>query len=198
MALINKVAPWIEHYRKLQELFRLDPEVRVFMDEEKYKVSILVEDPVKAASLTDILLPEVEFGNITLTVNVIPGNCAVQKAERLAGRKSYVSCNRTGLAYPTRFGDSESSNLIKYRNAFIRNSVVTNVTTALDISGDTMTFVIFAPEVAQYYDDDIRSLFGICTKTLEQIAKEVCCEKDGVFFCSDKRFDDVYRRRDVF
>lgn len=188
MALINKVAPWIEHYRKLQELFRLDPEVRVFMDEEKYKVSILVEDPVKAAALTDILLPEVEFGNITLTVNVIPGNCAVEKAERLAGRKGY-----NGVAYRTRFGDSESSNLIKYQNAFKRNRAVTAIATALDISGDTMTFVIFAPEVAQYYDDNIRSLYGICTKTLEQIAKEVCCEKDGVFFCSDKRYEGGYR-----
>ena len=74
--MLNISSPWILHYRKLQAMFREDPQVRVELDEDKYEVKLYVSDADKAEALTKILKNSISFGNITLKVTVIPPNYA--------------------------------------------------------------------------------------------------------------------------
>ena len=74
--MLNISSPWVLHYRKLQAMFKEDPQVRVELDEDKYEVKLYVSDADKAEALTKLLKNSIEFGNITLKVTVIPPNYA--------------------------------------------------------------------------------------------------------------------------
>lgn len=74
MAKINLSSPWLTYYHKLQALFNRDPEVTVVLDEDKYEIKLFVDNAAKADALTQLLPEEVVFGNVTLTVTVVPSN----------------------------------------------------------------------------------------------------------------------------
>jgi hypothetical protein len=44
-------APWYIHYRKLQAMFREDPQVTVKFDQDNYEVKLYVDDADKADAL---------------------------------------------------------------------------------------------------------------------------------------------------
>jgi hypothetical protein len=75
-SMLNVSSPWVIHYRKLQAMFKEDPQVKVELDEDKYEVKLYVSDADKAEALTKILKNSIDFGNITLKVTVIPPNYA--------------------------------------------------------------------------------------------------------------------------
>lgn len=63
-----------------------------------------------------------------------------------------------------------------------------NVANIQDVTGpisNPMTFIEFRKEIIQYYNDNIGDLHGNRTTVLEEIAREVFKNKDGVFFCTD-------------
>lgn len=69
--------PWVKYYNEIKSLFGEDPDVTVTFDEERCKIRLFVEDADKAAALDRLLLHEKKFGNVTVTVDVIPANtCA--------------------------------------------------------------------------------------------------------------------------
>lgn len=73
----NKVklsAPWITFFREIEALFKEDPEVNVVHDEEKNIVKIFVDNDEKADALAKLLPGEKTFGNVTMTIEVIPAN----------------------------------------------------------------------------------------------------------------------------
>jgi hypothetical protein len=67
-------APWYIHYRKLQAMFREDPQVTVKFDQDNYEVKLYVDDADKAEALGKILRNSIDYGTITLKVTVIPPN----------------------------------------------------------------------------------------------------------------------------
>lgn len=75
MARLKISAPWVLFYRKIEALFKNDPEVRViFDDEESCDVKLYVENAGKADALMKLLPTVKDFGNVLLTVTVIPAN----------------------------------------------------------------------------------------------------------------------------
>ena len=66
--------PWVTYYRELEELFSQDPEVTVKFDEDKLQIKLLVANTDKAYALSMLLNPSKEFGNVTVTIDVIPSN----------------------------------------------------------------------------------------------------------------------------
>jgi len=66
--------PWVTYYRELEELFSKDPEVTVKFDEDKLQIKLLVANTDKAYALSMLLNPSKEFGNVTVTIDVIPSN----------------------------------------------------------------------------------------------------------------------------
>ena len=76
MSELKKSPPWDAYVRKLRELFRSDRDVRIEYDEESRVVKLLVNNAIKADALTRILKPEVQVGDVVLTIQVVPANNA--------------------------------------------------------------------------------------------------------------------------
>lgn len=67
-------APWVTFYREIQALFAKDPEIDVKYDEDNTKINIYVSNSRKADALAKLLPESRTFGNVTVEVNIIPGN----------------------------------------------------------------------------------------------------------------------------
>lgn len=74
MAKLNLLPPQSIYYHELNAMFKNDPQVNVIYDEEKRNIKLYVADAKKAAALDKILYHVKEFGNITITIDVIPPN----------------------------------------------------------------------------------------------------------------------------
>ena len=76
MPKLDIASPWVTYAERLNAFFKNDSDVRVELvnNDGNYKVNIYVENAVKAEALTKILVPEVDFGLVTLYINVIPAN----------------------------------------------------------------------------------------------------------------------------
>ena len=173
MAIVNLSAPWVEHYRKLHEMFRMDHQINVVFDAEEMKINVYVDNVAKAEALTDLLIPEVSFGNVTVPVVVIPSNDPKPNLYRLSFRDSNGDLTPEG----------------KFRAAFSGNCVIEDITTAVGLGGQQMLFVIFRPIVAQYFNDDIGDFYGLCTTVFEDIARDVFAQQPFVYFSTVPRVD---------
>lgn len=71
---LNMISPWEEFYRMIEAFFGRDPEIRIEIDRDEYKVKLYVDDGRKADALEQILPEKKTFGNIEVSVIVIPAN----------------------------------------------------------------------------------------------------------------------------
>lgn len=67
-------SPWARHARMIEALFDGDDSVVVDYDDAGPKVTIYVDGQGKADAIAAIVPQEVEFGNVTLSIDVIPSN----------------------------------------------------------------------------------------------------------------------------
>lgn len=149
--------PWVTYYRELEELFSQDPEVTVKFDEDKLQIKLLVANTDKAYALSMLLNPSKEFGNVTVTIDVIPSND----------------------------GEKSSSELMQM--AFKGNPVCSQIKAVTDFTGNKVDYVAFKSEVAQFFNDDISDLNGNKSMLYKDIAEDVFKEYEGIFFCTDKK-----------
>lgn len=80
MAKINLSSPWVTFYREIDAMFKGDKEITTVYDEENRLISLYVANANKADALTQLLPPEVTFGNVTLKISVIPSNSEASPA----------------------------------------------------------------------------------------------------------------------
>lgn len=154
-------APWVILYRKIEAMFKEDPQVNVVFDEDEMMINLYVNCGFKAAALDDILVPEYKFGNTTVKVIVIPPN--------------------------DDFPDISKDPHLKYDYALGGNWIF-NSTYKLDHPAlPHFTYVMFEPNVAQYFTDDLTNPFGVTTTLYEDIAKEIFRVENGVFFSTVKK-----------
>ena len=66
--------PWVTLYKMVSKLFENDSEVKVKYDEETYTINLYVKNQRKADALTKLLPESKEYGDITVSMNVIPAN----------------------------------------------------------------------------------------------------------------------------
>lgn len=153
---IGLSSPWITYFKKIEALFEKDPEVMVDFDNETHTLKIYVDNSAKADAL-DVLLPDgIQFGNVEMTIQVIPSN-----------------------------GDEPRINL--FREAFKGNPAVVDITTvdeSVPILGGN-SYVLFAPEVVQYFNDDLSCYDGYETTLYQDIANELLSAGNSkIFFCT--------------
>ena len=67
-------SPWVIYYRQIEAMFKKDPEVKVEYDDSNYTIKLLVNNNVKAEALRKILPAKKVFGNVEVSVIVIPAN----------------------------------------------------------------------------------------------------------------------------
>lgn len=149
--------PWSTYFSEVEALFAKDPQVGVEYVDNPLAVNIYVTDHEKAYALTKILPTEKKFGNVTMKVTVVPTNFNNEYTESL------------------------------FRKAFKGNPAFKDVVT---VSGDftfNATYVVFAGDVVQFYNDELNDLNGMKTMLYQDVARDVF-EDNGlaVFYCTEK------------
>ena len=155
MSIIKKSAPWVEYYRKVNALFEKDPQVNVVYDEEANKLSLYISNSEKADALSQLLPTEMNYGNVTLEIAVVPGNLL-------------RSCK--GDLIITAFKD---------------NPIVDKIEVVDNVFTNRIYYVIFNKVVVQYFDDSLDDAYGLRSTLYEDIAREVFENHEGVFFCTN-------------
>lgn len=150
--------PWINYVNELVELFGQDPDVIVRYNEDENKVSLFVEGTEKAMALEKLLPSEKEFGGAVLTIEVVPANSDE---------------------------DPTDADLIKM--AFKGNPVVEGIADR-ELFAHEVTYVAFAKEVVQYFNDNLGDLWGNKSTLLEDIARDVFDGRSkDVYFCTSNQ-----------
>ena len=163
MAILYLSAPWHVYYRELCLLFEHDEEVRIVYDMDEQVISIYVDNAVKADAMAAALPSEKQFGNVTLTIVVIPAN-------RPNLRRTQGSI---------------------CEDLFYKNPIVNEVYTVDGIMTNPITYVVFKKEIVQYFNDDLGDAHGMCTTLYQDIAKRVFKPIDGVHFCTDTKYTSL-------
>lgn len=74
MSKLNISSPWIEYYRKVEAIFGPDPDVTVKFDNDNYVLRLYVKGQDKADAISYILPTEKVFGNVKVSIIVVPDN----------------------------------------------------------------------------------------------------------------------------
>ena len=81
--------------------------------------------------------------------------------------------------------DKVGSNEQLYKAAFNGNPVFSN---AVDITTEGLphvSYVIFKPLIAQFYNDNLADAYGNYTGLYQDVAKDLFVEKSGVYYCTE-------------
>ena len=162
MAKLKLSPPWAIRATEIEQMFKFDSEVHVVYDEDECIVKVYVDNSEKAEALGRILIPEYDFGNVTLRVVVIPANTAVR------------SCAVT------------NSNASLFIAAFMDNPICSFIKTIHGIFPNDLTYVVFKNCVVQYFNDSLSDVYGQASTLYQNIASEIFKNNEGVFFCTDK------------
>lgn len=146
--------------QEIKALFKKDPEIRVEYDEENVHLKLFVENTHKADALTNILPVQKTFGNVILTIDVIPAN-------------------------------TEESLSQMYKAAFEGNAAFNYLETVEGVFTNPISYVVFANEVVQFFNDDLNDIHGLKSTLYEDIARDVFEKKDGMCFCTDLPEEEV-------
>lgn len=161
MSKINTTiyAPWVIFFRKVEALFKKDPKVHVEYDKDAQAINIKVDDSEKADALQKKLPSTKVFGNVVLSINVIPANNNTWEDPKL------------------------------FEIIFEGNEAFSHITTISDIPdadiSNPIGYCTFKKEVAQYAADDLSSEYGVASTLYEDLAKDVFGDTNGVYFCTD-------------
>ncbi len=160
MANLKLLSPWVRYVKKLEALFLEDPTVHVVYDEDNLKVNVYVDEQEKADALFVLLPSLMNFGEVSLTISVIPAD----KEEK-------------------DFGDPGNAELMD--RAFKGNGAFAFAQTVKGIFTNNLTYVVFKNKVVQYYTDDLGDIYGLESTVYEDIARAVLTEREGVYYCTD-------------
>ena len=151
-------APWVIFYRQIETLFARDPEVRVEFNEATDEIKLYVENEEKAYALSQIMPKSKSFGNIIISISIVPSNEDVYKAE----------------FYKKAFEGND---------AFAHLTTIETIP-GMEMS-NPISYCVFKKEVVQYAADDLGSESGLSSTLYQDLAKEIFKETDGVYFCTD-------------
>lgn len=153
---LNLSSPWMIFYHELEILFSKDKQIKMTFDNDAVVAKLYVDDSEKADALERILPYKVDFGNVTMFIEVIPANGEKTKTIDL------------------------------FKKAFNGNEAVYLVDTAKTPHGSDVNFVAFKPEVCQYYADNLCSLWGLTSALYEDVAMDIFSEwLNEIHFCTE-------------
>ena len=78
---VKMAPPWVQYANAVNAMFGKDKEVEVVYNNDDKTLKLLVENPVKADALQQLLPVQKEFGNVVLKITVIPANKEMTKAQ---------------------------------------------------------------------------------------------------------------------
>lgn len=158
MAMLKISSPWIIYYNQVLAMFAEDPEVHVIYDEDNYRLTLYVDNPIKADALTTLMPTEKEFGNIVIEIAVVPSN-------------KYVKPDRETFWV--------------YEAAFDGNSALSYIRRVSMLFGNDLIYVVFANKVVQYFSDNLGDIYGMTSTLYQDLAKAIFKDVPGVYYCTD-------------
>jgi hypothetical protein len=158
-------APWNMYVRQVKALFGKDPDIKIEYDEDSMTLTLYVSGAVKADAIQHLLPYERRWGNTKLKIFVAPGNSDKSNPDTL-------------------FNAAFSGNPVFVKAEGVRPEGCSNA----------FTYVTFANEVVQMWNDNIGDPNGLTSDLLQNIAPEVFAPAfmNGVMFSTAKG-DDVIR-----
>lgn len=163
-------APWETWCKELKAMFEHDNDIAVSKICElendmdcDYAVTVTVRNHEKLLAL-DRLMPRTKsFGNVTLGIYL----------------------------YDEENNEVDVASL--FRVLFKGNPIVDSIQTRTDQTGTDWNYVLFKPDVIQFFDDDISDCNGLWSGLAEDIARDVFAGNGrGVCFCTAlKESDDL-------
>ena len=156
MARLRLEPPWETYYKELNILLGKDPEIQILYDSNEQEIKIYTENEYKSNALTVLLPSEKAFGNVKLTITIIPTN------DRQAKTVEYS---------PELFGD-----------LFDENPCVSDIEHIVGVY--EAVYIVFKKEVVQYHNDNIGDINGNCTTLYQDIAGRIFDVHPMVHFCT--------------
>ena len=156
-------APWYRYRKMVNALFADDPEIIVSEiyepdGEINYAFDIEVNNHEKYVALNRLLPGVKTYGNVCLGI----------------------------ILYDVENEDNDTAEMFKA--AFQGNPILEDIKTIIDIAGAKQNYVVFKPEVIQFFDDDTSDINGNWNGLAEDIAREVFSNLDvGVYFCTGEK-----------
>ena len=153
-------APWETWCKELKAMFEHDNDIAVSEIYEPengmdtdYAVAVMVHNHEKFLAL-DRLMPRMKsFGNVTLGIDLFDEE------------------------------NNEVDVASLFRALFKGNPIVDSIQTRTDQTGTDWNYVLFKPDVIQFFDDDISDYNGLWSGLAEDIARDVF-DGRGVCFCT--------------
>lgn len=152
--------PWVTFANKMKALFENDDDIAVNdIEDNSGNLTLMIEvkNHSKFNALEQLLPETVKFGNVTLFIEV------------------YDEANDDKLDY-----------FALFNTLFSGNSSVQKIAKLEDHTGAQHVFVVFHPEVKQFFDDNMFDYNGFWSGLNQDIAKEVFedAANAGVHFCT--------------
>ena len=153
---VSLSSPWMIYYHQLEAIFNGDEQVKMRFDNNAVAAYLYVDDLEKAEAIETILPSSVQFGNVTMKIVVFKPNGAKTEVVDL------------------------------FKKAFEGNKAVSSIKTIKTPDGTDMNFVVFKPEVKQYFADQLCSPWGLESALYEDLAYAVFdCWNGEIHFCTE-------------
>ena len=156
MENVKMYSPWVVFANEVKKLFDRDNEVHVDYSDDDLLLKVYVDNQDKYEALSRLLPAEKEFGNVTLSISVVPSNRDYDKA----------------------------SDVELFKKAFDGNPAVDNIVTYPSPFGD-VSYVEFNRRVVSVDADDMSDPRGYKSTLYQDIAKEIF-SADHIFFCTSE------------
>lgn len=156
MEKVKLSPPWMIYFRKLEAFFMKDDDVAVTFDKDNSAIKIYVTGEAKAEAIEKLLPSHKSFGTVLVDIIVYPANTKAT---------SKMSLLKTAL---------EGNKAVSYTRSMSVGSL------------NDFNFVVFVPEVVQFYNDDLGDINGLCSTLYQDLAKDLFGEEAGIYFCTDK------------
>ena len=159
---VNLSAPWVTFYREIGALLGDDPEITLSLDDANNNIKVYVDNPDKAEALQALLPSERTFGNVTVTITIIPANNLAESRASLF-RRAFEG--NPAFAYE----QSSEKGLYSFSYIVFKNKVVQFFNDNLqDVNGNCSTLY---QEIAKNVFGEQEGIF-FCTDTEEKVGKD--------------------------
>ena len=156
--------PWFTFASELKAMFGEDPDIRIEHTNE-FEIKMYVDDVDKAAALYVLMPYSRTYGNVEVTIEVIPSN-------KVKGEPSSIKTD-------------DYSELFKA--AFKNNPVLSYIQKVEGLFEFRATYIVFKNKVVQYFNDNLNDINGNTSTLYEDIARDIFSDtvEPGEFFCTD-------------
>lgn len=152
---VNMSSPRVLFVAKLKKFFEEETDIHINYDPiaNPSTVDIRVDDPIKYDTLSKLLDDKIDFGNVSLNINVIPAN--FDKVDRVALFKTLL----------------QNMSIVE---------AVDEVT--IEGSSNSFIYASFRNQVVKYWSDNLGNPHGNSFTLYETLANEIFQNHDGILF----------------